>query len=195
MAVSFKRLISGLVVIPALTLLPVARAQQAPASATSSAAANAAGTTVNNQNNSQINTNTFYGFGPGINCPVSTLAVSGFGGSGTGNSGGDVLGAFVDSDTYGGIVSFTVPIGPVNAAICSKIGTAQQQLLEAQVAKVRMDAAKTQADVTLVTMLKCVEVLRVANLRGPFAEICQGVQPRGIAAAPQQRFEPAPQAR
>lgn len=171
-------------VLALLALTSPALAQQSPTSATASSAANAAGTTVNNQNNSQINTNTFYGFGPGINCPTSTFAVSGFGGSGSGNSGGDVLGAFVDSDTYGGIVSFTMPIGPVNASICSKIGEAQQALLEAQVAKVRMDAAKTQADLNLVTMLKCVEILRAANLSGPFAQVCQGVLPRGFAAAP-----------
>lgn len=184
-----------------LALMPAARAQRTPTSAAASSAANAAGTTVNNQNNSQINTNTFYGFGPGINCPTNTFAVSGFGGSGSGNSGGDVLGAFVDSDTYGGIVSLTMPIGPANAAICSRIGEAQQALLEAQVAKVRMDAAKTQADLNLVTMLKCVEILRVASLRGPFAQVCQGVLPRGIAVAPspdatsqpapvRQRFDP-----
>lgn len=190
------RCITALLAITPLVSLSPALAQGAPTSASASSAANAAGTTVNNQNNSQINTNTFYGFGPGINCPTSTFAASGFGGSGSGNSGGDVLGAFVDSDTYGGIVSFTLPIGPANAAICSEIGRAQQQLLEAQVSKVRMDAAKTQADLTLVTMLKCVEILRVASLRGPFAQVCQGVVPRGMAVAqtPQRPVGPAPAA-
>ncbi len=53
--------------------------QQNP-NATATSAANAAGTTVNNQSNSQINTNTFYGFGPGINCPAPSLCVAGFSG-------------------------------------------------------------------------------------------------------------------
>lgn len=160
------------------------RGARGQTNASASAAANSAGTTVNNQNNSQINTNTFYGFGPGINCPTSTFAISGFTGSGDGRSGGDVLGAFVDSDTYGGIASFTMPIAPTNSEICSDIGEAQRELLRAQVAKVRMDAAKTQADVNLVTMLKCIEVLRAASLSGPFAQICQGILPHGMARRP-----------
>ena len=89
-------------------------AQSIP-TASASSAATAAGTTVNNQNNSQINTNAFYGFGPGINCPTPTFSVAGFGGSGSGNSNGDVIGAQVDSDNYGGIVSMTFPIGGANA--------------------------------------------------------------------------------
>jgi hypothetical protein len=114
-------------------------AQQNSPSASASSAANSAGTTVNNQNNSQINTSTFYGFGPGINCPTTTFSVSGFGGSGTGSSGGDVLGATVDSNTYGGIVALTVPLGFTNAGICSKIGKAQAAAIEAQVAKARAE--------------------------------------------------------
>lgn len=167
-------------------------AQQNSPSASSSSAANAAGTTVNNQNNSQINTSTFYGFGPGINCPTTTFSVSGFGGSGSGSSGGDVLGATVDSNTYGGIVALTVPLGFTNAGICSKIGRAQAAAIESQVAKARADAAKTEADITLVTILKCLEILKVAQLSGPYGRLCQGVNLRGVAANPQAASSPAP---
>lgn len=171
--------LSGLLLAPSAAL----RAQQNP-SATASSAANSAGTTVNNQSNSQINTNTFYGFGPGINCPTPTLSVSGFGGGGSGSSAGDTIGANVNSDNFGGIVSFTVPIGGANAEICKEIGKAQVQALMSQVNRTQMEAAKTQADINLVTALKCVEIQRVAVLTGPFAAICQGVYARGVMNPP-----------
>mgnify|MGYP002630653753 CR=1 FL=1 len=170
-------------------------AQSIP-TASASSAATAAGTTVNNQNNSQINTSAFYGFGPGINCPTPTFSVAGFGGSGSGNSNGDVIGAQVDSDNYGGIVSVTFPIGGANAEICKEIGKAQVQALQSQVVRANTEARKTQADINLVTAIKCVEIMRVASLSGQFAQLCQGVMPRGMAAQAEaqppvrQRFNP-----
>lgn len=175
---------------------------QAAPVAESRAAANAAGTTVNNQSNAQINTSTFYGFGPGINCPTPTLSVSGFGGGGSGSSAGATIGADVNSGNYGGILTYTMPIGGSNAEICKEIGRAQVEALRSQVLRTTTEAAKTQADINLVTAIKCVEILRVAVLSGPFAEVCNGVLPRGVvasvppAAAPAsrpatiQRFEP-----
>lgn len=165
----------------ALLDLPV-RAQSAPV-AESRAAANAAGTTVNNQSNAQINTNTFYGFGPGINCPTPTLSISGFGGGGSGSSAGATIGADVNSGNYGGILTYTVPIGGANAEICKAIGKAQVEALRSQVLRTSTEAAKTQADINLVTAIKCVEIQRVAILTGPFAEICRGVLVRGLVAA------------
>jgi hypothetical protein len=161
----------------------VSHAQQNPSS-TASSAANAAGTTVNNQSNAQINTNTFYGFGPGINCPTPTISVSGFGGSGSGSSAGDSIGAGVNSDNFGGILSLTVPLGGDNATICKEIGKAQVQALLSQVNRANVEASKTQADINLVTALKCVEIQRVAELRGPFADVCAGVYVRGVMQAP-----------
>lgn len=173
-----------------------ASAQQNP-SATSSSAANAAGTTVNNQSNSQINTNTFYGFGPGINCPTPTLSISGFGGSGSGSSAGNTVGASVNAGNYGGIVTFTLPVGGVNGEICKEIGRAQVKALMSQVNRTQMEASKTQADINLVTALKCVEIQRVAVLTGPFAAVCEGVYARGVlvpptGAAPAPGMAPAP---
>lgn len=171
------------------------QAQSVP-TASASSAATAAGTTVNNQNNSQINTNSFYGFGPGINCPTPTFSIAGFGGSGSGASGGDLIGAQVSSDNYGGIVSLTFPIGGANAEICKEIGKAQVQALQSQVMRATTEARKTQADINLVTAIKCVEILRVATLQGQFAQLCQGVMPRGMGpqadAQPlvRQRFNP-----
>jgi hypothetical protein len=170
-------------------------AQSVP-TASASSAATAAGTTVNNQNNSQINTSAFYGFGPGINCPTPTFSIAGFGGSGSGNSNGDVIGAQVDSDNYGGIVSVTFPIGGANAEICKEIGKAQVQALQSQVLRANIEARKTQADTNLVTAIKCVEIMRVASLTGQFAQLCQGVMPRGMAVQAEaqppvrQRFNP-----
>jgi hypothetical protein len=167
--------------------------------AESRAAANAAGTTVNNQSNAQINTNTFYGFGPGINCPTPTLSISGFGGGGSGSSAGATIGADVNSGNYGGIITYSLPIGGANAEICKEIGKAQVEALRSQVARTSTEAAKTQADINLVTAIKCVEILRVAVLSGVFAEVCRGVVPRGMVAnasesasrpATLQRFNP-----
>lgn len=167
-------------------------AQSAPV-AESRAAANAAGTTVNNQSNAQINTNTFFGFGPGINCPTPTISISGFGGGGSGSSAGATIGADVNSGNYGGILTYTMPIGGANAEICKEIGKAQVEALRSQVLRTSTEAAKTQADINLVTALKCVEILRVAVLSGPFEQVCRGVIPRGMVAqtaAKLQRFDP-----
>jgi hypothetical protein len=161
-------------------LLPLRAWAQANPAATASSAANAAGTTVNNQNNSQINTSTFYGFGPGINCPTPSFTVSGFGGGGAGSSAGDTIGANVNSDNYGGIVALTLPIGGANAEICKEIGKAQVEALKSQAVRTNLEAAKTQADINLVTALKCVEILKVAVLAGPFQQVCAGVFPRGV---------------
>lgn len=162
------------------SVLPIAALAQANPAATASSAANAAGTTVNNQNNSQVNTSTFYGFGPGINCPTPSFTVSGFGGGGSGSSAGDTIGANVNSDNYGGIVALTFPIGGDNAAICKEIGRAQVESLKAQAQRTNLEASKTQADINLVTALKCVEILKVAVLAGPFEQVCAGVFPRGV---------------
>jgi hypothetical protein len=164
--------------------LPLPMGAQQNPSSTASSAANAAGTTVNNQSNSQINTNTFYGFGPGINCPTTTFSVSGFGGSGSGSSAGNTVGAAVNSDNYGGIIALTVPLGGANAEICKEIGKAQVLALMSQVRRTQMEASKTQADINLVTALKCVEIQRVAVLTGPFAAICEGVYARGVMVPP-----------
>jgi hypothetical protein len=165
--------------LASLALNPTAALAQANPTATSSSAANAAGTTVNNQNNSQLNTSTFYGFGPGINCPTTSFTVSGFGGSGSGSSAGDSIGANVSSDNYGGLVALTFPIGGANAEICKEIGKAQTEQLRAAAAATNMNAAKVQADINLVTALKCVQILQAAVLSGPFENVCAGVYPRG----------------
>jgi hypothetical protein len=148
-------------------------------SASANSAANSAGTTVNNQNNSQINTSAFYGFGPGINCPTPTFALSGFSGNGTGDSSGDVLGASVSSSNYGGVATVTIPIGGANQEICKEIGKAQVQALMSQVERSITEANKTQADINLVTAIKCVELQRVATLTGIYSELCRGVTPFG----------------
>jgi hypothetical protein len=148
-------------------------------SASANSAANSAGTTVNNQNNSQINTSAFYGFGPGINCPTTTFALSGFSGNGSGASNGDVLGASVSSSNYGGIATVTVPIGGANQEICKEIGKAQVQALMSQVKRSNTEVSKTQADINLVTAIKCIELMRVATLTGLYAELCRGVTPFG----------------
>lgn len=168
----------------ALVLGPAAGTAQQNPSSTASSAANAAGTTVNNQSNTQVNTNTFYGFGPGINCPTTTFSMSGFGGSGSGSSAGDSIGAGVNSSNFGGIATLSVPLGGANAEICKEIGKAQVQALLSQVNRSNVEAAKTQADINLVTALKCVEIQRVAVLTGPFSEICAGIYARGVMQAP-----------
>ena len=175
-----RRAICTSIAISASLLGTLPALSQVSPSSTASSAANAAGTTVNNQNNTQLNTSTFYGFGPGINCPTTSLSVSGFGGSGSGSSAGDSIGANVSSDNYGGLIALTFPIGGANAEICREIGKAQVEQLRAAAEATNVNASKVQADINLVTALKCVEILRVAVLTGPFESICAGVYPRGV---------------
>jgi len=74
-------------------------------------------------------------------------------------------------------VTITVPIGGANHEICKKIGEAQVAALQSQVARAQAEARKTQADINLVTAIKCVELLKFATLTGQFSEICKGVNP------------------
>ena len=161
------------------TILSAPSFAQTGSAASANSAANSAGTTVNNQNNSQINTSAFYGFGPGINCPTPTFALSGFSGNGSGDSSGDVLGASVSSSNYGGVATVTIPLGGANQEICKEIGRAQIQALMSQVERSITEANKTQADINLVTAIKCVELMRVASLSGLYSELCRGVTPFG----------------
>ena len=112
--------------------------------------------------------------------PHSNIYCLRFGGSGSGSSAGDTIGADVNSDNYGGIVALTLPIGGANAEICKEIGKAQVESLRSQSTRANIEAAKTQADINLVTALKCVEILKVAVLAGPFEQVCAGVFPRGV---------------
>ena len=161
-----------------LICCPIFDEAKASPAATSNSSATSAGTTVNNQNNSQINTSSFYGFGPGINCPTTTLSIAGFGGTGSGVSNGDLIGARVNSDNYGGVVTLTIPIGGANAKICKMIGEAQVLALQSQVERAQAEARKTQSDINLVTALKCVEILNLATLTGQFGSICKGINVR-----------------
>jgi hypothetical protein len=158
-------------------LTAAGRAQQN--SANSSAAANTTGTSINNQNNTQVNSSAFYGFGPGINCPTPTLSVSGFQGSSNGLTNSE-LNTNVTNNNIGGMVTLTVPIGPDNSEVCRKIGERQIALYDVQIARSAAEARKTLADVMLVTALKCVEVSRLAVLTDQFAELCRGVNVFGV---------------
>jgi len=143
-------------------------------SANSSAAANTTGTSINNQNNTQVNSSAFYGFGPGINCPTPTLSISGFLGNSNGLTNSE-LNTNVYNNNIGGMVTLTVPIGPVYGDVCRQIGERQLALYDVQIARAAAESRKTLADVMLVTALKCVEVSRLAVLTDQFAELCRGV--------------------
>jgi hypothetical protein len=148
-------------------------------SANSSAAANTTGTSINNQNNTQVNSSAFYGFGPGINCPTTTLSVSGFQGNSNGLTNSE-LNTNVSNNNVGGMVTITVPLGPNYGNVCQQIGERQLALYDVQIARAAAEARKTLADVMLVTALKCVEVSRLAVLTDQFAELCRGVNVLGV---------------
>ena len=169
---------------------------QANPAATSSSAANSSGSTVNNQNNSQLNTNTFYGFGPGINCPTKSLTISGFGGTGSGLSAGDSIGADVDSSNLGALIAFTLPLGGDHSQICKEIGQSQVNQLKAVSLATQASTAKVQADINLLSATQCIKILKVAVLSGPFKYVCSGVFPSGVevistnSTRTNQAFEP-----
>ena len=146
----------------------------APISGSSSrATSNSAGTTVNQQTNVQTNNDQFHGFGSGIQCPTPTLGISLYGGGGQGGSGGGE--ASVSSNAMGGIITFTTPIGGRSQQICTELGEAQLELARVQAARTSTEAGKVNADINLVTIQQCIAILQVAQLSGPFAEICAGV--------------------
>ena len=176
-------MIGGVRAITGLTmagcLLGAIGSAQAQNSANSSAAANTTGTSINNQNNTQVNSSAFFGFGPGINCPTPTLSISGFQGSSNGLTNSE-LNTNVTNNNLGGMITLTVPIGPENSDVCRKIGERQLALYDVQIARSAAEARKTLADVMLVTALKCVEVSRLAVLTDQFAELCRGVNVIGV---------------
>ena len=169
------------VLLAANTLIsPLSAFAQANPAATSSSAANSSGSTTNNQNNSQLNTNPFYGFGPGINCPTKSLTISGFGGTGSGSSAGDSIGADADSNNFGALIAFTLPLGGDHSQICKKIGQSQIEQLKAVSSAAKASTAKVQADINLVSATQCIKILKVAVLSGPFKDVCSGVFPSGV---------------
>ncbi|MBU6230977.1 MAG: hypothetical protein KGQ93_15050 [Cyanobacteria bacterium REEB459] len=164
-----------------------------PASGSSSrSTSSSAGTTINQQTNAQNNNNQFYGLGPGIQCPTPTLGFSLYGarGNGTGTE------ASVASTSYGGMITFTTPIGGRNATSCEEMGEAQIKAVRAQVERTQLEAAKTQTDINLVTIQQCIGILEKARLSGPFVDACAGVSlvaaSRPQTPAPPQATSPAP---
>ncbi|MBD2184158.1 hypothetical protein [Aerosakkonema funiforme] len=141
-------------------------------SSNSRATSSSAGTTVNQQQNTQVNNNQFYGFGPGISCPSPTLGLSMYGGLGNG-SGSD---AEVSSTSIGAVASINIPLGGSNARTCRKIGEAQLRALQAQTERANLEAAKIRTDITLVTINQCIQIMRNARLSGQFAEVCSGIE-------------------
>lgn len=143
-----------------------------PASSSNSrATSSSAGTTVNQQQNTQINNNQFYGFGPGISCPTTTLGLSMYGGLGNG-SGSE---AEISSTSMGAVATINIPLGGSNGRTCRKLGEAQLRAIQAQTERANLEAAKIRTDITLVTINQCIQILKNATLSGQFAEVCAGI--------------------
>lgn len=170
---------------------------QGPVSGSNSrSTSNSAGTTVNQQTNMQTNNSQFHGFGAGIQCPTPTLGVSLYGSGGQGGSGSGE--ASVSSNAMGGVITFTQPLGGRSQQICHELGEAQLEIARAQAARTSTEADKVNVDINLVTIQQCIAILQVAQLSGPFAEICAGVNLAGQGgmdgpAEPLVRTPPPPQ--
>lgn len=175
-------------VLLAVAALPLHAQQNSPDSSANTSGSTA-GTTVNNQTNLQINSTTFFGFGPGVSCPTPSLALGLFGGRGSGRSLADPLGAAQGSSSVGGVLSVTVPIGTTDAKICETIGERQVQTLLSQAASIQAETAKTGADINLAIALQCLEIKRQASLTGAFANFCSAVSLREAAAAASQALQ------
>ncbi|MFZ4641434.1 MAG: hypothetical protein ACOYMP_13695 [Nodosilinea sp.] len=185
-------------ILVSLGFAPLARATEmpgdqitVPASGSSSrSTSSSAGTTINQQTNAQNNNNQFYGLGPGVQCPAPTLGFSLYGGGGNGTG----TEASVASSSYGGMVTFTTPLGGRNATSCEEIGEAQLKAVQAQVQRTQLEAAKTQTDINLVTIQQCINILEKARLSGQFVEACAGVNLVGQASRNQPPVNPTPAA-
>jgi hypothetical protein len=174
-------LLIGFWVVSSCVSVPLVRANQLPdetivapiSGGSSRATSNSNGTTVNQQTNVQTNNNQHHGFGVGIHCPTPTLGVGLYGSGGQGGSGGGE--ASVSSSALGGIITFTAPLGGRSHEICRALGEAQLELTRSQAARAANEAEKVNADINFVTIQQCIAVLQVAQLSGPFAELCAGV--------------------
>jgi hypothetical protein len=151
---------------------------QGPVSGSNSrATSTSSGTTVNQQTNVQTNNDQFHGFGGGIQCPTPTLGVSLYTSGGSGSDGGG--NASVSSSSLGGMITFSTPLGGRNGRSCAELGEAQLETVRAQGERAHREAEKLETDINLVTIQQCIAILQVAQLSGPFAEICAGVNPEG----------------
>jgi hypothetical protein len=151
---------------------------QGPVSGSNSrATSTSAGTTVNQQTNVQTNNDQFHGFGGGIQCPTPSLGVSLYSSGGSGSDGGG--NASVSSSSLGGMITFSTPLGGRNGRSCAELGEAQLETVRAQGERAHREAEKLETDINLVTIQQCIAILQVAQLSGPFAEICAGVNPEG----------------
>lgn len=151
---------------------------QGPVSGSNSrATSTSSGTTVNQQTNVQTNNDQFHGFGGGIQCPTPSLGVSLYSSGGSGSDGGG--NASVSSSSLGGMITFSTPLGGRNGRSCAELGEAQLETVRAQGERAHREAEKLETDINLVTIQQCIAILQVAQLSGPFAEICAGVNPEG----------------
>ena len=103
------------------------------------------GTQVNNNVNNAYSST--YSFGPGISCPTPSLAFSAFGGGSEASSSGYTS----DGASYGGSVSFIMPIGGDVGDACSKLAeeiTLQRQL-DTKVNLIKVCANLAQSGITV----------------------------------------------
>lgn len=124
------------------------------------------GTQVNNNVNNAYSST--YSFGPGISCPTPSLAFSAFGGGSEASSSGYSS----DGVSYGGSVSFIMPIGGDVGDACSKLAaeiTLQRQL-DTKVNLIKVCANLAQSGIT-------VDVARF-----PEFEACSAVTANGKTA-------------
>lgn len=124
------------------------------------------GTQVNNNVNNAYSST--YSFGPGISCPTPSLAFSAFGGGSEASSSGYTS----DGASYGGSVSFIMPISGDVGNACSKLAeeiTLQRQL-DTKVNLIKVCANLAQSGIT-------VDVARF-----PEFEACSAVTSNGKTA-------------
>ncbi len=77
------------------------------------------------------------------------------------------------------MITFSTPLGGRNGRSCAELGEAQLETLRAQGERAHREAEKVQTDINLVTIQQCIAILQVAQLYGPFAEVCAGVNLEG----------------
>ena len=124
------------------------------------------GTQVNNNVNNAYSST--YSFGPGISCPTPSLAFSAFGGGSEASSSGYSS----DGASYGGSVSFIMPIGGDVGDACKELAeeiTLQRQL-DTKVNLIKVCANLAQSGIT-------VDVARF-----PEFEVCSAVTANGKTA-------------
>jgi hypothetical protein len=152
-----------------------ALSQQNSPQAVSDSDITTAGLKVNNQTNLQINPTSFYGFGPGINCPTSTLTLGVYADRGEVISYYPSVRSATSPINVGAILLVRTPLGVTNSKICTQLGREKVKSLQALTSRILGETSKSRAVLNNSKATACITIQKVAYLYGKYSELCKEI--------------------